>query len=92
MNLIPYAGFDPGENDFIGINPAPLHERERRKRRNARSGRQAINVRRAAELKSQGLSWDRIGQILAAEDRREVSYLGCSVAGAVYRESGANAW
>lgn len=86
MRLIPYAGHDPRENDFYGIEPAPLHDRERPKRRNPQSGRTGINVVRAHQLKHEGLSWGRIGEILAAEDRRSIKYLGCSVYRAVYRE------
>lgn len=86
MQLIPYAGFDPRENDFSGIVPAPLHDRERPKRRNPQSGRVGIDVKRANHLKAQGLSWERIGEILASEDRRKTKYLGASVYRAVYRE------
>ncbi len=86
MQLVPYAGFDPLENNFFGIMPAPLHDRERPKRRNPLSGRAGIDVKRATILKAQGLSWARIGEILATEDRRKLKYLGCSVRAAVCRE------
>lgn len=86
MQLAPYAGYDPRENDFFGIEPAPLHDWERPKRRNPFSGRAGIDVKRARQLKAEGLSWGRIGEILASEDRREAKYLGASVYAAVYRE------
>ena len=77
-----YAGFDPNEDNFDGVELAPLHEQELRAPRRTR-----INVTRAWELKHAGYTWGEIGKILACEQGRAANYQAVSVCTAAnYRE------
>ena len=78
--MIRYAGYDPDENDFRGVDPAPLHASDLRA-----PGKTRINIQRALALKSEGLCWRRIGEILATEENRPMKYTADGVSGAVYR-------
>lgn len=83
MSLIRYAGYDPFEDVY---EPQPPHNyRALKVRRRPRPGRPAMDVERALELKCEGLSWGRIGEILASEDRRTMKYLAHSVRQAVFK-------
>jgi hypothetical protein len=62
---IPYAGYDPDEDNFDGIELASLYDQDKRPYRTT------IDIRRAWDLKRIGHSWAEIGKILAREcDRR----------------------
>lgn len=69
-----YAGYDPDEDNFDGVELAPLHEEELRRPRRTR-----INVARAWELKHAGKTWTEIGRLLASEQGRASPYQGVSV-------------
>jgi hypothetical protein len=69
-----YAGFDPDENNFDGVELAPLHEEELRAPRRTR-----IDTKRAWKLKHEGFSWAEIGKILACEQGRAANYQPLSV-------------
>lgn len=71
MKLIPYAGFDPTEDDFTGIELRPLELEPARYTR--------LNISRAWELRREGKSWKEIGQILARENGRSIPYNSHSV-------------
>jgi hypothetical protein len=74
MILSRYAGYDPDEDNFDDVEPAPLHDEELRARRRTR-----INVSRAWELKRDGFDWAEIGRILACEQGRAANYQAMSV-------------
>jgi hypothetical protein len=74
--LIPYAGYDPGEEDFSGL------EIERGGLLGNRSDfgpRKVMNVQLAIQLRASGMKWDDIGRELAAQEGRPVPYRGDSV-------------
>lgn len=72
---LPYAGFDPDEDNFHGMELAPLHEQDVMRRQ----PRTNIDLARAEHLKSLGWSWDDVGRQLAIEDGRRIAYQGQSV-------------
>lgn len=74
-----YAGFDLDEDNFDGVELAPLHEEELCKPR-----RTKIDVHRAWELKHAGHTWAAIGRILASEQGRAAHYQSYSVAFAAH--------
>lgn len=47
--------------------------------------REVIDVRRALELREQGMKWSEVGVILASEAGREEPYFGDSVRSAITR-------
>lgn len=71
MKLIPYAGFDPTEDDFTGVELRPLELEPARYTR--------INIRRVWKLRREGKNWKEIGQILAREEGRPASYHAHSI-------------
>lgn len=71
MKLVPYAGFDPAEDDFTGVEFRPMELGPARYTR--------LNIRRAWELRRERKSWKEIGQILAREEGRSVPYTSHSV-------------
>lgn len=75
--LIPYAGFDPDENNLDDIELAPLHPQDLVKR--SRPGPASIDTNRAWRLKHLGKSWKEVGEILAREEGRKIPFLGPSV-------------
>lgn len=75
--LVQYAGFDPCEEDFDGVEPAPLHAEDLVPL--TRQRRTRINLERAWSLKRLGRSWDEVGRLLALEQGRKVVYQGKSV-------------
>jgi hypothetical protein len=75
--LIPYAGFDPDENDFGDVELAPLHCQDIEP--HARRYRTALNVDRARHLRGLGWTFDAVGVQLAIEDGRPVAYRGTSI-------------
>ena len=85
--MLRYAGYDPNEDNFDGIEPAPLHDEDCRP-----PGKSRINIERALALKSEGLPWRRIGEILATEENRPTRYTGDGVSGAVYRTKRRELW
>lgn len=82
MTLIPYAGFDPFENDFDNIQPAPLHEQDIEPRTH-------FDIARIWSLKHSGKSWNEIGKLLASEEGRRAPYQGTSIKFAVNKGRGA---
>ncbi len=71
--LVRFAGYDPEEHDFDGVEMAPLHDDERRPHKTA------IDVARAWELKHAGKGWAEIGRILAREMGRPIHFWGHSI-------------
>lgn len=73
--LIPFAGYDPNENDFSMIKLEPRYGFD--------FGRE-INVKRAVELRAKGLKWREVSVLLAHECRRKIPFQPQSVMCAVY--------
>lgn len=90
--LVRYAGYDPDENNFVGVLLAPLHQEEFELYQ-----RTTINIARAVELRNSGqvefrvkgrrnnkLSWREVGQQLAEEEGRSVPYGPAAIYRAVH--------
>lgn len=71
-----YAGFDPHEDEFEGVELAPLHPQDEVRRT-------TIDLGRAEHLKGLGWSWAEVGRQLAVECGRKIAYRGESVRAAV---------
>lgn len=71
-----YAGFDPHENEFEGVELAPLHPQDEVRRT-------TIDLGRAEYLKGLGWNWAAVGRQLAVECGRKIAYRGESVRAAV---------
>lgn len=80
MIRIPYAGFDPEEDNFEGVEMAALHEQDV----SCRDRSTKMDIERARYLKWIGLSWNAVGRKLASEQGRRVAYRGSSVQFAVH--------
>lgn len=74
--LAPYAGYDPTERQFYHLSH--LERKESFLRRFGRR-QQEIDAARALVLKSEGMTWRAIGQLLAFETGRSVVYNADSV-------------
>lgn len=68
--MIRFAGFDPDEDDFEGVEPAPLHAHDRRVTRGA------IDPEAALQIKLAGNTWRRVGEIMACEQNRVIRFSG----------------
>ena len=82
MTMLRYAGHDSTENEFDTTGFTPLSHEDVNQFGNA-----PIDIRRALDLRRDGYSWDKIGQLLAAEANRLMPYKGSSVYLAVRREA-----
>jgi hypothetical protein len=77
--LIQFSGYDPDEDDFDGVEMAPLHDDE------LRQYRTSIDVARAWELKHAGATWAEVGRIIALEMGRPIRFQETSIANAATR-------
>lgn len=84
--MIRYAGYDPEEDNFEGIELAPLHPVDAARRRNRGHKPREIDVRLAMDLRAQGLTWMEIGARLAKEKLRKTPFHGSSICQAVSRQ------
>jgi hypothetical protein len=75
MGMVRFAGFDPEEDNFDGIDPAPLHEQDFQ----PRVMRTRMNLDRARHLRSLKWAWREIGKQIAIEEGRRVPYLANSI-------------
>lgn len=66
-----YAGFDSDEDNFDGVELAPLHEQDEPKPRQPLT---RIDTARAWHLKGLGRSWAEVGRLMAIEEGRNVPY------------------
>lgn len=70
QRLIPYAGYDPTEDEFIEAD----HSVQSRNFALARSRRQCLDPERVVYMRQQGMSHRVIGETIAAEDGRPLPY------------------
>ncbi len=76
MTLIRYAGFDPDEDVFDGVELAPLHPQDAPPRPVPRT---RLDIARAVHLRGLGWGWNEVGRQLAIEAGRRVAYRGTSI-------------
>ena len=67
--LVPYAGFDPDDDNFDGIELAPLHRQDIERPRHT-----TLDIDRIQQLRGQGWTYDAIGRQLAFECGRRAPY------------------
>jgi hypothetical protein len=79
--LIPYAGFDPSEEDYSDIVISPLTHRNQLNF----GPRKVMDTKTARELRASGMKWDDIGRELAAREGRSAPYQGTSVIQAIMK-------
>ena len=77
MAVIPYAGYEPNEDDYATYSFVPMsHEVVRRN---------AIPCERAIELRDMGMKWDDVADVLTFETGRVIKFYGQSVQQAVWK-------